>query len=72
MWEYGGSSENYFDQSHCFAKFSGGFLPVGSKISEITHRERKSRPMACRGRENFEVLGMGVEQYYGVADSAGF
>ena len=50
--KYGGSGEHSFEQSHCSANFSEGFLPVGSKITEMTHRERKARLMACRGRGN--------------------
>ena len=56
MGNYGGIGEHSFDQSHCSANFSGGFLPVGSKIAEMTHRERKFRLIVCRGRENIEVV----------------
>ena len=50
LWNYGGSGEHYFDQSNWYAKFSGGLLPVGSKITEMTHRERKAILVALRGR----------------------
>ena len=45
MGKYGGSSEHSFGQSHYSANFSGGLLPVGSKITEMTHRERNFRLM---------------------------
>ena len=51
MGKYGGNCENLFEQSHCSAKFYGGFLPVGSKITDIDHRKRKAVLMACRLRE---------------------
>ena len=63
MGNYGGSSEHSSDQSHCSANFSGGFQPVGSNITEMTHRERKARLMVCRGRGSIEVVGVAGEQY---------
>ena len=69
---YCGSVEHSFDQSHCSANFAGGFLPVGSKITEMTHRERKSRLMAHRGREQIDVVGMAGEKYDGGVDNDGF
>ena len=68
---YGGSGKHSCDQSHFPAKFSVGFLPVGSKITEMTHRERKAILMVCRGGVNAEVVGMEVEHYYGGADYDG-
>ena len=65
--KYGGSDEHSFDQSHCSTNFSGGFMPVGSKITEMTHRDRKFRLMTRRGRENIEVVGMASDKYDGGA-----
>ena len=31
--DYRSRGEHPFDQIHCYANFSGGFLPVGSKIT---------------------------------------
>ena len=69
--KYGGSGEHSFDQSHCSANFAGGFLPVGSKITDMTHRERKAKLMARRGRKNIEVVGVAGEQCDGRADNDG-
>ena len=69
--KYGGSSENSYDQSHYSANFSGEFLPVGSKINDMNHRERKARLMERRGRGNIEAVGMTGEQYDGGADDDG-
>ena len=41
------------------------------KITEMIHRERKSRIMAHRGRKNIEVVGMEGEKYDGGADNYG-
>ena len=72
MGKYGGNCENLFEQSHCSAKFYGGFLPVGSKIIDIDHRKRKAILMARRLREKIEMVGMVVEQYYVGLDNDGF
>ena len=42
-------------------------MPVGSKITEMTHRDRKFRLMTHRGRENIEVVGMASDKYDGGA-----
>ena len=52
MGEYGGIDEHSFDQSHCSSKILGGFLPIGSKITDMTHMERKARLVTCIGKEN--------------------
>ena len=71
--KYGGRGEHSFDHSHCSDNFSGGSLPVGSKITEMNHRKRKARLMARRGRKNIKVVvGMAGEQYYVEADDDGF
>ena len=44
--KYSGIGENSFDLIYCSATFSGGFLPVGSKIPEMDHRDIKYRLMA--------------------------
>ena len=69
--KYGGSGEQSFDQSQCCANFPGGLLPVGSKITDITHRDRYARLMAHRGRENIKVVGIAGEQYDGGAGGYG-
>ena len=38
----------------------------------MTHRDRKARLVARKGRKNIEVVGMAGEQYYGGADDDGF
>ena len=65
LWKYGGSGEHSFDQSNWYANFAGRLLHVGSKVTEMTHRERKARIMARRGRENTKLVGMAGGQYYG-------
>ena len=51
MGKYGGSDEHSFDQRHFSENFFGELLPVGSKITEMTHKERKSRLMESRGEK---------------------
>ena len=65
MGKYVANSEHSFEQSHCYANFSGIFLHVGSKITEMTHMERKDRLIARRGRGNILVVGMPGEKYDG-------
>ena len=71
MGKYGGSGEHSFGQSHCSANFVWEFLPVGSKITEMTHRERNSRIMERGGRKNIEVVRMSVEKYDGGVENDG-
>ena len=69
--KYGGSGEHLFDQSHCYENFSGLFLPVGSKITEMTHWERNARLVMRIGSKYIEVLGMEGGKYGGGADNYG-
>ena len=65
MGKYVANSEHSFEQSHCYANFSGIFLHVGSKITEMTHMERKDRLIARRGRGSIWVVGMPGEKFDG-------
>ena len=69
--KYGGSGEHSFEQSRCSANFSGVLLAVGSKMTEMNYRERKSRLVARRARENINVVEMVGEKYYEGADYDG-
>ena len=71
MGKYVGSSEYYFDQSHCYANFVGLFLPAGSKITKMNHRDKNARLKTQIGRENIEMVGIAGERYYGGADDIG-
>ena len=70
--KYSGSGEHFFDQSHCSPNFSGGFLSAGSKINEMTHRERKSRLVPRRGSKNIDMVGMAGDKYGVGAYNGGF